>query len=131
MRGKLVNYRNPVAPTSRNTSQMNLATYQAFAMQQRALLHHALTYESLMQSAVVTQARYNECLKSRSVEQILSQICLQQCTFSINYSFISFFNAEQYVEYFHLTSPLSFCSMSLLYQSYRKICFVHQFTSRI
>ncbi|XP_065940496.1 zinc finger protein 628 isoform X3 [Magallana gigas] len=57
MRGKLVNYRNPVAPTSRNTSQMNLATYQAFAMQQRALLHHALTYESLMQSAVVTQAR--------------------------------------------------------------------------
>lgn len=60
MRGKLVNYRNPVAPTSRNTSQMNLATYQAFAMQQRALLHHALTYESLMQSAVVTQARYNE-----------------------------------------------------------------------
>lgn len=58
MRGKLVNYRNPVAPTSRNTSQMNLATYQAFAMQQRALLHHALTYESLMQSAVVTQARY-------------------------------------------------------------------------
>lgn len=67
MRGKLVNYRNPVAPTSRNTSQMNLATYQAFAMQQRALLHHALTYESLMQSAVVTQARYNELLE-KSVE---------------------------------------------------------------
>ncbi|XP_062584394.1 zinc finger protein 236-like isoform X5 [Saccostrea cucullata] len=57
MRGKLTNYRNPIAPSNRNTSQMNLATYQAFAMQQRALLHHALTYESLMQSAVVTQAR--------------------------------------------------------------------------
>ncbi|XP_048727584.1 zinc finger protein 281-like isoform X1 [Ostrea edulis] len=58
MRGKLVNYRSPATPASgRNTSQMNLATYQAFAMQQRALLHHALTYESLMQSAVVTQSR--------------------------------------------------------------------------
>ncbi|XP_061179965.1 DNA-binding protein Ikaros-like isoform X2 [Saccostrea echinata] len=57
MRGKLTNYRSPIAPSSRNTSHMNLATYQAFAMQQRALLHHALTYESLMQSAVVTQAR--------------------------------------------------------------------------
>jgi hypothetical protein len=36
-------------------SHVNLAAYQAFAMQQRALLHQALTYDYL-QTAAVTQA---------------------------------------------------------------------------
>lgn len=33
--------------------QVNLAAYQAFAMQQRALLQQALTYESYLQKAAV------------------------------------------------------------------------------
>lgn len=55
MRGKLYSYKTPVprqAPAV-NTGQMNLAAYQAFALQQRALLQHALSYESLMQNAAV------------------------------------------------------------------------------
>lgn len=50
MRGKLYGYRNPVRPTP----QVNLAAYQAFAMQQRALLQQALTYETLMHNTTTT-----------------------------------------------------------------------------
>ncbi|KAK3088794.1 hypothetical protein FSP39_023783 [Pinctada imbricata] len=59
-RGKMVNYRSSLAQGRGGVSgHMNIATYQAFAMQQRALLQHALTYESLMHNAAaVTQARF-------------------------------------------------------------------------
>ncbi|GAB1599428.1 vascular endothelial zinc finger 1-like [Argonauta hians] len=50
MRGKLYGYRNPARPTP----QVNLAAYQAFAMQQRALLQQALTYETLMHNTTTT-----------------------------------------------------------------------------
>ncbi|XP_041360450.1 Krueppel homolog 1-like [Gigantopelta aegis] len=50
MRGKLYGYKNA---TTRQNSHVNLAAYQAFAMQQRALLQQALTYESFMQNAAV------------------------------------------------------------------------------
>ena len=55
MRGKLYSYKTPVPrqPPAVNTGHMNLAAYQAFALQQRALLQHALSYESLMQNAAV------------------------------------------------------------------------------
>lgn len=36
-----------------DSQQVNLAAYQAFAMQQRALLQQALTYESYLQKAAV------------------------------------------------------------------------------
>ncbi|XP_045182722.2 ikaros family zinc finger protein-like [Mercenaria mercenaria] len=56
MRGKLYSYKTPagrpVPPAAPNPGQMNLAAYQAFALQQRAILQHALTYESLMQNSV-------------------------------------------------------------------------------
>ena len=56
MRGKLYSYKTPVGrpvpPAAPNPGQMNLAAYQAFALQQRAILQHALTYESLMQNSV-------------------------------------------------------------------------------
>ncbi|WAR16296.1 hypothetical protein MAR_030890 [Mya arenaria] len=64
MRGKLYSYKNPATgravPTQpANPTQMNLAAYQAFALQQRAFLQHALTYESLMQNGVaMTTAQY-------------------------------------------------------------------------
>lgn len=42
-----------------NSGHVNMAAYQAFAMQQRALLQHALTYETIMHSAAaVTQSHY-------------------------------------------------------------------------
>ncbi|XP_071143172.1 zinc finger protein 91-like [Mytilus edulis] len=52
MRGKLGNQR---APAARPTGQVNMAAYHAFAMQQRALLQHALTYESMIQTSSVSQ----------------------------------------------------------------------------
>lgn len=52
MRGKY-GYRN----ASKQGSQVNLAAYQAFALQQRALLQQAFTYESLVQTAAASQAR--------------------------------------------------------------------------
>lgn len=58
MRGKLYSYKTPAgrpvppAAAAPNPGQMNLAAYQAFALQQRAILQHALTYESLMQNSV-------------------------------------------------------------------------------
>nr|KAG5688385.1 hypothetical protein BaRGS_010528 [Batillaria attramentaria] len=65
MRGKLYGYKHggPVAmgpravPPTGTGSHVNLAGYQAFAMQQRALLQQALAYESYLQSAAVTQAQ--------------------------------------------------------------------------
>ena len=65
-RGKLYSYKTPPAgrpvPTQQpqgNPNQMNLAAYQAFALQQRAILQHALTYESLMQNSVaMTTSHY-------------------------------------------------------------------------
>ena len=54
MRGKLYSYKTPVPRQPPvNPGHMNLAAYQAFALQQRALLQHALSYESLMQNAAV------------------------------------------------------------------------------
>ncbi|XP_055872117.1 uncharacterized protein LOC106059853 isoform X3 [Biomphalaria glabrata] len=47
MRGKIYGYKT----SGRHSSQVNLAAYQAFAMQQRALLQQALTYESYLQKA--------------------------------------------------------------------------------
>ncbi|XP_046578586.1 zinc finger protein 227-like isoform X1 [Haliotis rubra] len=47
MRGKLYGYKSAGRPNS----HVNLAAYQAFALQQRALLQQALTYESFMQNA--------------------------------------------------------------------------------
>ncbi|KAK3583195.1 hypothetical protein CHS0354_025712 [Potamilus streckersoni] len=55
MRGKL---HSSKVPNPRPAGHVNLATYQAFALQQRALLQHALTYESILQNVAVTQARY-------------------------------------------------------------------------
>lgn len=56
MRGKLYSYKTPAGrplpPAAPNPGHMNLAAYQAFALQQRALLQHALTYEGLMQNSV-------------------------------------------------------------------------------
>lgn len=56
MRGKLYSYKTPAGrplpPVHTTPSPMNLAAYQAFALQQRAILQHALTYESIMQSSV-------------------------------------------------------------------------------
>lgn len=56
MRGKLYSYKTPagrpIPPAAPNPGHMNLAAYQAFALQQRALLQHALTYEGLMQNSV-------------------------------------------------------------------------------
>ncbi|XP_059172914.1 zinc finger E-box-binding homeobox protein zag-1-like isoform X2 [Physella acuta] len=49
MRGKIYGYKT----AGRHSSQVNLAAYQAFAMQQRALLQQALTYESYLQKAAV------------------------------------------------------------------------------
>ncbi|BFZ21069.1 hypothetical protein BsWGS_24108 [Bradybaena similaris] len=49
MRGKIYGYKT----AGRHNSQVNLAAYQAFAMQQRALLQQALTYESYLQKAAV------------------------------------------------------------------------------
>ena len=55
MRGKLYSYKTPAPrqPPAMNPGHMNLAAYQAFALQQRALLQHALSYENLMQNAAV------------------------------------------------------------------------------
>ncbi|KAL3889991.1 hypothetical protein ACJMK2_002300 [Sinanodonta woodiana] len=55
MRGKL--YSSKV-PNPRPAGHVNIAAYQAFAFQQRALLQQALTYETIMQNAAVSQARY-------------------------------------------------------------------------
>ncbi|KAK7092043.1 uncharacterized protein [Littorina saxatilis] len=68
MRGKLYGYKHAgavgmgrgavAAGPGAGGSQVNIATYQAFAMQQRALLQQALTYESyLHNAAAVTQAQ--------------------------------------------------------------------------
>ncbi|KAK6187027.1 hypothetical protein SNE40_006278 [Patella caerulea] len=55
MRGKLCGYKTQGRNT---TSQVNLATYQAFAMQQRAMLQQALTYESMrMQQQTVASTQ--------------------------------------------------------------------------
>ncbi|CAL1533243.1 unnamed protein product [Lymnaea stagnalis] len=54
MRGKIYGYKTAGRHNSQNDSQqVNLAAYQAFAMQQRALLQQALTYESYLQKAAV------------------------------------------------------------------------------
>lgn len=65
MRGKLYSYKTPAAgrpgltQQQPNPGQMNLAAYQAFALQQRAILQHALTYESLIQNSVaMTTSHY-------------------------------------------------------------------------
>jgi hypothetical protein len=47
MRGKMGGQR---APAVRPTGHVNMAAYHAFAMQQRVLLQHALTYESMIQT---------------------------------------------------------------------------------
>ncbi|PVD32484.1 hypothetical protein C0Q70_07923 [Pomacea canaliculata] len=63
MRGKIYGYKHgPVGagrgvPASGVGSHVNLAAYQAFAMQQRALLQQALTYESYLHTASVSQAQ--------------------------------------------------------------------------
>lgn len=64
MRGKLYGYKHGPGgvgrggvPPSGGGSHVNLAAYQAFAMQQRALLQQALTYESYLHTAAVTQAQ--------------------------------------------------------------------------
>ncbi|XP_055872119.1 zinc finger protein squeeze-like isoform X5 [Biomphalaria glabrata] len=52
MRGKIYGYKTSGRHSSQTGSQqVNLAAYQAFAMQQRALLQQALTYESYLQKA--------------------------------------------------------------------------------
>ena len=70
MRGKLYSYKNQsgrqlpppavaAAAAASGPGHMNLAAYQAFALQQRAILQHALTYESLMQNAAsVTSSQF-------------------------------------------------------------------------
>ena len=64
MRGKLYGYKHGPGgvgrggvPPAGSGSHVNLAAYQAFAMQQRALLQQALTYESYLHTAAVTQAQ--------------------------------------------------------------------------
>ena len=66
MRGKLYGYKHGAmavgrggmtGPGAGGGSHVNLAAYQAFAMQQRALLQQALTYESYLHTAAVTQAQ--------------------------------------------------------------------------
>lgn len=52
MRGKISGQR---APAARPTGHVNMAAYHAFAMQQRALLQHALTYETMIQTTVSGQ----------------------------------------------------------------------------
>ncbi|GFR77181.1 zinc finger protein 709-like [Elysia marginata] len=51
MRGKLYGYKTGRHAAQADSQQVNLAAYQAFAMQQRALLQQALTYESYLQKA--------------------------------------------------------------------------------
>ncbi|KAL4217699.1 Zinc finger protein Pegasus [Mactra antiquata] len=77
MRGKLYSYKTPagrqaqVPPAAPNPGQMNLAAYQAFALQQRAILQHALTYESLMQNSVgVTTASHYLQHSGRSLASV-------------------------------------------------------------
>ncbi|CAG5136159.1 unnamed protein product [Candidula unifasciata] len=53
MRGKIYGYK----PAGRQASQVNLAAYQAFAMQQRALLQQALTYETYLQKAAISKGQ--------------------------------------------------------------------------
>ncbi|XP_076437602.1 uncharacterized protein LOC143276832 [Babylonia areolata] len=57
MRGKLYGYKQGMVAAPGGGSHVNLAAYQAFAMQQRALLQQALTYESYLHTAAVTQGQ--------------------------------------------------------------------------
>ncbi|XP_033727754.1 zinc finger protein 91-like [Pecten maximus] len=93
MRGKLVNYRSTGARAASSSGQVNMAAYQAFAMQQRALLQHALTYETIMHSAAaVTQSHY---MGPPSDSSILPAPKRDQCDLAVSTSTDSMYRSHK------------------------------------